>query len=53
LAARRRNAAGNQKTANELNKLPQALLAKAKANWNQISLAESRRRAEKAFDHSC
>lgn len=39
------------KTANVLNKLPQALQAKAKANLNQISLAESRAAAEQAFDH--
>lgn len=39
------------KTANVLNKLPQALHAKAKANLNQISLAESRAAAEQAFDH--
>jgi putative transposase len=39
------------KTANVLNKLPQALQAKAKANLNQISLAESRVAAEQAFDH--
>jgi putative transposase len=39
------------KTANVLNKLPQALQAKAKANLNQISLAESRPAAAQAFDH--
>lgn len=39
------------KTANVLNKLPKALQAKAKANLNQISLAESRSAAEQAFDH--
>lgn len=39
------------KTANVLNKLPKALQAKAKANLNQISLAESRAAAEQAFDH--
>ena len=39
------------KAANVLNKLPQALQAKAKANLNQISLAESRAAAEQAFDH--
>jgi transposase-like protein len=39
------------KTANVLNKLPQTLQAKAKANLNQISLAESRAAAEQAFDH--
>ena len=39
------------KTANVLNKLPQALQAKAKANLSQISQAESRAAAEQAFDH--
>jgi len=39
------------KTANALNKLPQALQAKKKANLNQISLAESRAAAEQALDH--
>jgi putative transposase len=38
------------KTANVLNKLPQALQAKAKANLNQISMAENRAAAEQAFD---
>jgi len=32
-----------------LNKLPQALQAKAKANLNQISLAESRSAAEPSW----
>ena len=39
------------KSANVLNKLPQALQAKAKANLNQISMAESRAAAEQALDH--
>ncbi|MGH9904585.1 MAG: IS256 family transposase [Pyrinomonadaceae bacterium] len=39
------------KTANVLNKLPKALQEKAKANINQISMAESRAAAEQAFDH--
>lgn len=39
------------KTANVLNKLPKGLQAKAKANLNEISMAESRAAAEQAFDH--
>lgn len=39
------------KTANVLNKLPKGLQAKAKANLNEISIAESRAAAEQAFDH--
>lgn len=39
------------KAANVLNKLPKALQAKAKANLNQISMAESRAAAEEAFDN--
>jgi putative transposase len=38
------------KTANVLNKLPQALQAKAKANLNEIWMAESRAAAELACD---
>lgn len=39
------------KTANVLNKLPQGLQAKAKADLNDIWMAESRAAAEQAFDH--
>jgi putative transposase len=39
------------KTANVLNKLPQGLQARAKANLNEIWMAESRAAAEQAFDH--
>jgi putative transposase len=39
------------KTTNVLNKLPQGLQAKAKANLKEIWLAESRATAEQAFDH--
>ncbi|MCI0421721.1 MAG: IS256 family transposase, partial [Acidobacteria bacterium] len=39
------------KTANVLNKLPKGLQAKAKAQINQISMAESRAAANQAFDH--
>jgi transposase-like protein len=39
------------KTANVLNYLPKGLQAKAKANLNQISMAESRVAANQAFDH--
>jgi transposase-like protein len=39
------------KTANVLNKLPQGLQARAKANLNEIWMAESRATAEQAFDH--
>lgn len=39
------------KTANVLNKLPKGLQAKAKANLNEISMAESHSAAEQAFDH--
>ena len=38
------------KTGNVLNRLPQALQAKAKAELNDISMAESRAAAEQAFD---
>ena len=39
------------KTANVLNKLPKGLQAKAKADLNNIWMAESRAAAEQAFDH--
>ena len=39
------------KTANVLNKMPKALLAKAKSDLHQIWLAETRDAAIKAFDH--
>lgn len=39
------------KTANVLNYLPKTLQAKAKANLNEISMAESRAAADQAFDH--
>jgi putative transposase len=39
------------KTANVLNKLPKGLLPKAKADLNNIWMAESRAAAEQAFDH--
>jgi transposase-like protein len=39
------------KTANVLNKLPKGLQAKAKADLNNIWMAENRAAAEQAFDH--
>jgi transposase-like protein len=39
------------KTANVLNKLPKALQAKAKADLNEIQMAEGRVAAEQAFDN--
>jgi putative transposase len=39
------------KTANVLNKLPKALQAKAKADLNEIQMAEGRAAAEQAFDN--
>jgi transposase-like protein len=39
------------KTANVLNKLPKSIQAKAKTDLQNIWMAETRKQAEKAFDH--
>jgi transposase-like protein len=39
------------KTANVLNKLPKSVSAKAKADLHNIWMAETRKQADKAFDH--